>query len=122
MKIVSFSILSMFFSNGHSEASVSLYYVDLFEHNSSMCMSDQEFTWRGRVGTDMEIKLLPVTCITKHIHCSCSIVTAQVHSAMHISIPTCLLCFLYNPYNYVPFNSFRSIEQGLELKTFPSAT
>ena len=56
-------------------------------------------------GTDIGIKLLPVMweclCIPRHIHCSCSMVMAQVHSVMHISIPTCLL-FLQSL--YVPFN------------------
>ena len=31
------------------------------------------------------------------VHDSYIMYTAQVHSVMHISIPTCFLCFFYNP-------------------------
>ena len=63
---------------------------------------------RGRVGTDIGIKLLPVMwvflCIPRYIHCSWSTVMAQAHSVMHTSIRACFLCFFYNPYMSL-FNS-----------------
>ena len=61
-------------------------------------------------GTDIGIKLLPVTwvclCMPRHIHCSRSAVGAQVHNVMHTCVAACSLLFFYNPYNIMsPVNS-----------------
>ena len=45
-------------------------------------------------------------CSPRHIHCSCSMVIAQVHSIMLISIPTCFLCFFYNIFNSINLSPF----------------
>ena len=58
---------------------------------------------RGRVGTDIGIKLLPVMwvflCIPRHIHFY-EVQQWYNHTVlyMHITIRPCFLCFFYNPY------------------------
>ena len=64
---------------------------------------------RGRVGTDIGIKLLPVMwvflCIPRHIHFY-EVQQWYNHTVlyMHINIRPCFLCFFYNPYMSL-FNS-----------------
>ena len=64
---------------------------------------------RGRVGTDIGIKLLPVMwvflCIPRHIHFY-EVQQWYNHTVlyMHITIRPCFLCFFYNPYMSL-FNS-----------------
>ena len=66
------------------------------------------YLMRGRGGTDIGIKLLPVMwvllCIPRHVHCSGHTAMTQAHSVMHIIIRACSLCFFYNPYMSL-FNS-----------------
>ena len=64
----------------------------------------------GRVGADIGIKLLPVmwVCLSvpRHIHCSCSMVMAQAHSAM-LQVNKLVSCaFSPIPINMSPFRIF----------------
>ena len=73
---------------------------------------------RGRVGTDIGIKLLPVMSEfqdTSTVH-EVATAMAQAHSVMHITIRACFLCFFYNPYMSL-FNSknFSFISIGMAL-------